>query len=354
MVVHVVERGAGGWVDADVRVGDEAQDLRVRGSTQEPNPVKQAPRREIRTDCLELAAPAGNSQPSPVNPWLTTRRSRISGSWSTPSCGSSRPTYTSLGSTSLPRRIVPGPADSVDCRGPLRTRTSRAARPRAAAARVLHMSAVGHQDDVCVANHHRVGEVGDPPERAASEALLEQAREQVVLVEHEPPVEKACGERQWEQSVRRVVRVEKGRITQQRAHPTDEELCVRDDVFSEQPRLSAPTRHGQPIALDSHPVHLLLPRLARASGGDDPHVVAGLDETVRFIADPNVVRVGVVLEHHRHARPARLLRLVLCGDGRGHAYAHHYEREPPAKLRWPMNAERFVLLPGPSVYRWTA
>ena len=64
----VVERGAGRGVDTDVRVRDEPQDLRVRGPTQQPNTVKQAPRREIRTECLELATPAGNSQPNPRQP----------------------------------------------------------------------------------------------------------------------------------------------------------------------------------------------------------------------------------------------------------------------------------------------
>ena len=113
-----------------------------------------------------------------------------------------------------------------------------------AAARIRQMSPVGHQDDVGVADHHPVREVGDPPKRTAPEALFEQAREQVVLVEDEAPVKSARGERQGEQRVRWVVRVEKVSIAQERAEPADEELRVCDGVFSEQPGAPPPFAIG--------------------------------------------------------------------------------------------------------------
>ena len=68
MVVPWLNGVQGAGIDADVRVRDESQDVRVRGPTQQPNTVKQAPRREIRPQRLELATPAGNSQPNSRQP----------------------------------------------------------------------------------------------------------------------------------------------------------------------------------------------------------------------------------------------------------------------------------------------
>ena len=109
----VVERIAGAGSRQMSACCDEPKDVVGAESCPAAQRGRAAARGAIGADSVELATAAGHTQPSGRQPVFNDQALEHSGSWRTPSCGSSAPTYTSLGSMRRPGRMAGGRADTV-------------------------------------------------------------------------------------------------------------------------------------------------------------------------------------------------------------------------------------------------